>query len=95
MRGQIYLIDGLRFFTMGGASSTDKDYRVEGKNWWPEELPTKEKYQEALHNLDNEKWKVDIVLTHSAPDNILHNTNPLYEHDRLTNFLFTLNRLNT
>jgi predicted phosphodiesterase len=36
MRGQVYEIEGKKFFTMGGASSLDKQYRVAGKSWWPQ-----------------------------------------------------------
>lgn len=66
MRGQVYTIEGLKFFTMGGAQSTDKLYRIEGKSWWPEELPSKEEYDEAISNLDKHNWTVDYILTHST-----------------------------
>ena len=36
MRGEYYNIDGKTFWCMGGANSTDKEYRTEGKNWWKE-----------------------------------------------------------
>ena len=32
MRGQVFSLEGRRFFTMGGASSHDRAYRVEGKS---------------------------------------------------------------
>ena len=40
MRGQLFNIDNSKFFTFGGASSTDKEYRIEGIDWFPEELPS-------------------------------------------------------
>lgn len=87
MRGEIFTIDGLKFFTMGGAASHDKAYRKEGKSWWKEEMPSDAEYQNALHNLDAHDWSVDFVLSHCAPDSIQNQIADWYEHDRLTNFL--------
>jgi hypothetical protein len=41
--------------------------RKEGKNWWPEELPTQEDYDNACRNLDKIGWVVDHVITHTCP----------------------------
>ena len=68
MRGQVYEIGGIKFFTMGGAESTDKQYRREGVSWWARELPSDEEYEEALRNLEKHGFDVDIVLTHCAPE---------------------------
>lgn len=92
MRGQVFTIDGMKFFTMGGASSHDKIYRIEGLTWWAEELPSDEEYAEALKNLDKHNWKVDYVITHCLPDDISDEISDWYEHDKLTNFLFTVNK---
>lgn len=40
MRGEVYDIDGLTVLTMGGAASNDRQYRKEGRSWWPEEMPS-------------------------------------------------------
>jgi len=90
MRGQVYDINGLKFFTMGGAESTDKEYRKENISWWSRELPSEDEYNEALTNLDKNNWKVDYVITHAAPDNIQYRLCPWYTHNRLSNFLFTV-----
>ena len=66
MRGQVFTIDGLKFFTMGGGTSIDKMFRIEGKTWWKEEEPSKEEFEEALNNLDNNNWEVDYVITHTT-----------------------------
>lgn len=87
MRGQIFEFDGSLFFTMGGASSHDKEYRIEGKSWWEAELPNNEEYQEAENNLDKVNRKVDYIITHCAPDSIQRILADWYEHDKLTNFL--------
>ncbi len=71
MRGQIYEIEGKTFFTFGGAMSTDRDDRVEGISWWPEELPSREEIYEAKRNLENVDYQVDYVLTHTGPSDIL------------------------
>ena len=90
MRGQIFTIDGLKLFTMGGAKSHDKVYRKEGVSWWPQEMPSNEEYETALKNLDKHNWKVDIILTHCVADSIQHQIKDYYQHDKLTNFLETV-----
>lgn len=67
MRGQVFEIDGVRFFTFGGAHSRDRYRRVEGIDWFPEEIPTREEYEEGLDNLEACDYQVDYVITHTAP----------------------------
>ncbi len=68
MRGQIYTIEDRTFFTLGGAASRDKHYRQQrGLPWWPEEVPSAEELMEAAENLETVGWRVDTVLTHTAP----------------------------
>jgi predicted phosphodiesterase len=86
MRGQIYKIDNKLLFTMGGASSHDKWHRREGISWWSEELPSFEEYEEALNNLNDYNYNIDVVITHCAPDSIV-DLFGYSEHDKLTNFL--------
>lgn len=92
MRGQIYTIDGRRIFTLGGASSHDREVRKEGKSWWKDELPNESEYNIAINNLSKENWSVDIVITHSAPTSIQKLINPSYEENSLTDFLEGVNR---
>ena len=80
-------IDGIKIFTMGGATSIDKIYRVEGKSWWAEEMPSESEYQNAIENLTKHDYKVDYIITHCCPDSIQNKINPYYSHDKLTNFL--------
>lgn len=68
MRGQVFEIGGKTFFTMGGAESTDRQYRKEGKTWWTREMPSIEEYEEAITNLEKCGGKVDYVITHCAPE---------------------------
>ena len=87
MSGQVFTINGVKCFTMGGAASHDKQFRKEGVSWWPEEMPTDAEYDEALENLGHNDWKVNFVFTHCAPDSIQSQLADWYEHDKLTNFL--------
>jgi DNA repair exonuclease SbcCD nuclease subunit len=86
IRGQVFTLDQKKIFTMGGASSHDKESRKEGKNWWPQEMPSQKEYQEALNNLLASGWKVDYVVTHCAPNSIQRQVNTGYEENGLTSF---------
>lgn len=82
MRGQVYNIFGTTFFTMGGAESTDKEYRKDGESWWAREMPSDEEYEEALRNLEKVNFEVDIVLTHCAPEGYIgKNMSAVYSSD--------------
>lgn len=81
MRGQVYKILGTTFFTMGGAESTDKEYRMEGESWWAREMPSDKEYEEALRNLEKVNFEVDIVLTHCAPEGYIGNMGSVYSSD--------------
>ena len=87
MRGQVFEIDGKTFFTMGGAESTDKMYRKEGKSWWAREMPSTEEYEEAVANLEKHSGKVDCILTHCAPEMTLSALNMPYVYFRSSNEL--------
>lgn len=82
MRGQVYNLQGKKFFTMGGAASHDIEYRVPGVSWWEREIPSKEEMDEAVRNLEKNNWEVDYVVTHDAPTFIANAL--IYTHDRST-----------
>lgn len=72
MRGQVYTIDGVTLFTMGGAASVDRGPQIgrpedEGKIWWPQEDITDADMREANYNLSQVGNKVDIIVTHDVP----------------------------
>ncbi|MCC8065107.1 MAG: metallophosphoesterase [Clostridiales bacterium] len=70
-RGEYYAIDGTTFWVMGGAASHDRACRVEGLNWWPEEIPS---YEERIHGLDTlaaHGNRVDYILTHTLPQSLM------------------------
>ena len=66
MRGQVFEIEGKTIFTFGGATSIDKYIRAEGRDWWPQELPTYEELDEGFANLKRYNNKVDYIITHSC-----------------------------
>ena len=72
MRGEIYEIQGKKVFAMGGAYSIDREFRVLGRSWWKEELPSEEECDRAWENLESRGMKVDLVVSHTAPAAALH-----------------------
>ena len=87
MRGQVYTINGAKFFTFGGGKSVDMYCRKEGKSWWPEEQPSDEEFTEADKNLEENNWKVDYVISHTTSLKVMHG--PLHsqrEHTKLNEF---------
>lgn len=88
MRGQVYTIENKKFFTLGGAMSTDKAYRIEGISWWKNEMPSKEEYELAIKNLDDNNMTVDYVITHNCGSSYLNDLFTMHmETDELTSFL--------
>ena len=72
-RGEAYLIEGKRFFTFGGAFSTDKARRLAiertyggEKCWWERELPSPEEYRHAAETLKKYNYRFDCVITHNS-----------------------------
>jgi len=66
MRGQVFNLCGRKIFTFGGATSVDKFKRIEGIDWWSDELPTVAEMEEGLNNLQKHRNTVDYVITHTA-----------------------------
>jgi predicted phosphodiesterase len=81
MRGQVFSIEGFKFFTMGGADSHDKGFRTEGKSWWQEEIPSYTELEEGLDNLDKNKWKVDYVISHTMTPSLTINNKGWHWYD--------------
>ena len=71
MRGQIYTIEGKKIFSFGGAYSIDRYMRTEHVSWWKQEIPCDEEYNEAIRNLELHNHKVDYIVTHTAPREII------------------------
>ena len=67
MRGQVFSILGRSFFTFGGGYSIDRYMRQKDVSYWDEEIPSDAEYKEAVGNLKAHDMKVDYIITHTAP----------------------------
>ena len=76
MRGQIYTINNRKIFTFGGALSIDKEYRVKNVTWWEEEIPNNDEVKAANNNLAKCNYKVDYILTHTCPSDLIYEILP-------------------
>lgn len=70
MRGQIFNIDGVKFFTFGGGESDDKEVKSEHDYWWRAELPSPSEMALGAARLDEEDCVVDYILTHEPPSRV-------------------------
>jgi len=94
-RGRVYLIDGKKILTIGGAHSIDGTNRrlfkmMHGYDiWWERELISYEEEQTAMDSLEEHDWTFDYIITHTAPKDIIP---PMFkfsyiENDPVSNFL--------
>lgn len=66
--GEVYRFAGHKAIAIGGAYSVDKDYRLErGFPWFANEQPTEETKRRVMDRLKALDWRVDMVLSHTAP----------------------------
>lgn len=75
--------DGTRFLFLGGAPSIDRDSRVEGRSWWPEETIKDAEFDLAM----SAKKPIHVLVTHDAPDfppGFSPKGSPSYQRDQLT-----------
>lgn len=89
MRGEIFEIDGKTFFAMGGAYSVDRAIREKNVSFWEEEIPSPADYKRAIENLEKCGKRVDYILTHTAPREVILRMGYSFDlHDaELTGFL--------
>ena len=78
INGQIYTIEGKKFFIMGGATSIDKMFRKSGISWWPQEEPSNEEFFEATQNLVKNENTVDYIITHTCPEKLRREVFDMY-----------------
>jgi len=69
-RGEIYTIEGKKFFTFGGASSIDRGLRIPHVSWWKEEVPSAAEMEYGLQRLEEHQYTVDYILAHTAPEDV-------------------------
>lgn len=70
MRGQVFEIDGLHIFTMGGGESADLEARLDENPWLKYEIPSKEELLEGAGNLEKADCKIDVIITHEPSTTI-------------------------
>lgn len=70
-RGEIFEIEGKKFFVFGGGKSHDERGpawpNTVGVSWWPEEIPSQEEYDHAMRNLAKHNFRVDYIVSHTCP----------------------------
>jgi predicted phosphodiesterase len=66
-RGEIYEIDGKKILTFGGANSIDKNQRVQGISWWPEEIPSYKDMEHCISSMEKHDYSVDLIIAHTCP----------------------------
>lgn len=67
MRGEVYTIDGNKFFVFGGGFSLKKLTNSSPITVWEREMPNEVEYSNGLKNLQKYNFKVDYILSHVAP----------------------------
>lgn len=87
LRGEVYNINGKKYFTFGGAKSVDRFMRTKNVDFWEEEMPNLEEINKGISNLEINENKVDYVLTHTCSSEILKKVVNYPEDDDLTRYL--------
>ena len=92
MRGQVFVIDGKKIFTMGGGRPGRlDDYVSEMKNETSPAMPTKTELEEGWENLRKHNFNVDMIITYTSTGkaiagNTIHEDRTLYAGDLLPFF---------
>ena len=67
--GEVYDLDGQKAIAIGGAYSVDKWYRLRmDMNWFPDEQPSAEIKARVERKQEELNWRVDVVLSHTCPE---------------------------
>lgn len=74
MRGQVYTLEGKKFFTFGGGESSEKQMRIEAGKWWECEMPTIDEMREGVGNLRAVDMKVDYIITHEPAPRVVYSS---------------------
>lgn len=81
-QGCFFLMDGLRFASMGGAYSVDHAHREQGVDWWPHETISEDDLRAFYINWELHQYgDIDIFLSHEGPDipELVDTVRPLYK----------------
>jgi hypothetical protein len=67
-RGHTWEDHGVRFASLGGAGSIDRNLRTAGRDWWPDEAIGRDDVRTLAANVTARGWdRVDVLITHEAP----------------------------
>lgn len=88
-RGEIYNIEGKRYFCLGGGE-VDDPFEKQDENELFSPMPTDEQLKYAVDNLQNAGKKIDIIITHEAPASVKRLIRRDCEINDLNIFLDTL-----
>lgn len=70
LRGEVFEIEGKRFFTFGGGESCDLELREENGYISNREIPAEQEFENGFNNLNSHNWDLDYIITHEAPEKI-------------------------
>lgn len=76
--GRMYNIEGQKFFIYGGALSVDKEHRILGIDWWPQEIPKYLEFSRAEKTLKRNNYKFDYFLAHTAGTDVTDNMKSMF-----------------
>ena len=94
-RGRVYTIDGKKIFTMGGAYSHDKEYRVENVSWWVQEVPNQAERYMAMDNLAEHNFEIDYIISHCAGKETIEKISEYIDYDEYTKFFDIIDKKTT
>lgn len=83
-RAQYFQIGEKTFFCFGGARSIDKESRIVNISWWEDELPNYKECNDALEILAVNNNKVDYIITHEIPFDVIK---MLYPNDYIKDYM--------
>ena len=66
-RGNMFKLQGHRFFAFGGGQTKEIDIRRESRTWWEAELPTPEEVKAGILTLKDYGNEADYIVTHEPP----------------------------
>lgn len=66
-RGNMFTLQGHKFFAFGGGQTKEIDIRREFQTWWEQELPTPEEVKHGITVMQENNNEADYIITHEPP----------------------------
>ncbi len=67
MQGEVFNIDNRKILTFGGGFNDNFMPDVETNNWWPEKFTNKQCVNSVIKNIERERGRFDLIISHEAP----------------------------